>query len=731
MCSVRAQNRMLAVLAGWSLAAVATASATTWNVNVANFSFSPANLTVAPGDTIHWVWVSGSHTVTSGTGCSHNTTYFDAALNSVSTTFDFVVPTGVPSIPYFCRPHCLSGMTGVITVQSTDIRQLVMTLDGNQEVPPVSTAATGSGTATLDALTGLFSWNISFSGLSAGETAAHFHGAALPCATAGPQVTLPLGSPKVGSAALTPAQVADLLAGKWYVNVHSTAFPNGEIRGQVAPAALGNPIPVPIPTGSVRVQLVPVAVGLTAPLYGTSAPGQPGQLYVVDQAGTLWRIDLATGTKTAFLDVSARLVPLGAFGPNTFDERGFLGVAFDPAYATNGRLYTFTSEPFDPNSPAADFPATVPAWTPNCQNVVAEWTVPNPADPNSLPGARRELFRLDKPQFNHNGGGLAFGPDGLLYVSIGDGGNADDQGAGHSCGGNGQNTSVVWGKILRIDPLGTNSVNGHYGIPADNPFVAGGGLPEIYAYGLRNPWRFSFDTSSGQLYCADVGQNDVEEIDVIVKGGNYGWRWKEGSFSFHFNGDQPGYVSNVPQAWPAGLIDPVAEYDHDEGTAIIGGFVYRGGALAALAGRYVFGDYARTFNNDGRLFYLDAGNAVQEFQLVGQAALGLSLLGFGQDAGGTLYALGNTTGIPFGTTGVVLRIAPPPCSGDGNCDGVINWRDIDYLVAAQNDNQTAWAALFAPGSPACGFLNLDTSGDGAVNWRDIDPFIALMNTTCP
>ncbi len=724
-------RRKLTVLIGWGLAAAATAGAATWNVNVANFSFSPANLTVAPGDTIHWVWVSGSHTVTSGTGCSHNTTYFDAPLNSVNTTFDFVVPTGVPSIPYFCRPHCVGGMTGLITVQSTDIRQFVITLDGAQEVPAAGTSATGGGTATLDAVTGLFSWSVTFAGLSAAETAAHFHGPALPCATAGPQVTLAVGSPKVGSAALTPTQVADLLSGQWYMNVHSSAFPSGEIRGQVAPAALGNAVPTPIPAGSVHVQLVPVATGLTAPLYGISAPGQPGKLYVVDQMGVLWRIDLLTGTRTAFLDLTPRLVPLGAFGPNTFDERGFLGVAFHPDYATNGRLYTFTSEPFDAGNPGADFPATVPSWTPNCQNVVAEWTVPNPADPNSQPGARRELFRLDKPAFNHNGGGLAFGPDGLLYISIGDGGEADDQGTGHGCGGTGQDTSVVWGKILRLDPLGLNSTNGNYGIPNDNPFAGGGGLAEIYAYGLRNPWRFSFDTGSGQLYCADVGQNDVEEVDVITNGGNYGWRWKEGSFAFLFNGHQPGYVSDWPLALPAGLTDPIAQYDHDEGTAIIGGFVYRGGAIPALTGRYVFGDFARTFSNDGRLFYLDAANTVQELQLVGQPALGLSLLGFGQDAAGGLYVLGNGTGTPFGSTGVVLRVAPPACAGDGNCDGVINWRDIDFLVAAQNDNESAWAAKCAGASRPCGVVYLDSNGDGHVNWRDIDPFIALMNTACP
>ena len=160
------------------------AVAATFTVNVQNFSFAPANITVAPGDTIHWVWVSGLHTVTSGSGCTANGLYFDHAIDSTAgnTTFDFVVPAGVPSIPYFCRNHCvLNNMKGVITVQSTSIANLMITIDGFQETPPTGSTATGSGTATLDTVTGLFSWNISFSGLGSSQSAAHFHGAADAC----------------------------------------------------------------------------------------------------------------------------------------------------------------------------------------------------------------------------------------------------------------------------------------------------------------------------------------------------------------------------------------------------------------------------------------------------------------------------------------------------------------------------------------------------------------------
>ena len=450
-------------------------------------------------------------------------------------------------------------------------------------------------------------------------------------------------------------------------------------------SALTNPIRPPINKGTIRVRLDSVATGLTAPVWGIPAPGAPGRLFVVDQAGTLWAVDLTTGAKSVFLDVSGRLVTLGVLGPNSFDERGFLGIAFAPDYQTTGLLYTYTSEAV---SGAADF-STIPSGeTADCQSVVAEWHVPNPGDPASVvdPASRRELLRVDKPQFNHNAGALNFGPDGRLYVSLGDGGGADDSDgesfisgepnngaivtAGHGLNGNGQNTGVVLGKILRLDPLGSSSANGKYGIPADNPFVGQPGfLGEIFAYGLRNPFRFSFDTLTGALYAGDVGQNAIEEVDVITKGGNYGWRFKEGRFFFGSNGSGLGYISKINPGAPRTLIEPIAQYDHGEGLAVIGGFVYRGTHIRHLVGRYVFGDFARTFANDGRLFYLRKKevvkgttthrSAIGELRLQGQDALNLALLGFGQDASGEIYVLANGAGVPFGTTGVVLRIAPP------------------------------------------------------------------------
>lgn len=444
-------------------------------------------------------------------------------------------------------------------------------------------------------------------------------------------------------------------------------------------AELDDPIPQTIPAGA-TVKLELVASGLVAPNWGTAAPGDDGRLFVVDQTGILWAIDLESGDMSVFADFSALLVPLGVGGPGTFDERGFLGLAFHPDYRRNGLLYTYTSEPVagEPDFPV---PFDAPA---NNHSVITEWRVPTPRDPASVidPASRRVLLRIADPQFNHNGGALNFGKDAYLYIALGDGGAADDQGPGHAPNGNGQDLSNVLGKILRIDPLGNNAPNQQYGIPADNPLLpdnlqnvggpegcADGACDEIYAWGFRNPFRFSFDTATNDMYVGDVGQNDIEEVNVVVAGGNYGWPVKEGSFCFDPNGTAPGFVTDDRPCAnePPMLIDPVAEYDHDEGISVIGGFVYRGNRVPELMNRYVFGDYARNFGgNNGRLFYLDKRNVVRgknvrkssisELNIYGQDGLEMSLLGFASDAKGEIYVLANMTGVPSGETGVVMRI---------------------------------------------------------------------------
>jgi glucose/arabinose dehydrogenase len=461
-----------------------------------------------------------------------------------------------------------------------------------------------------------------------------------------------------------------------------------------------------------KVRLEVAARNLTSPVKGVIAPGQPDLLYVVDQPGKLWAVDLATSDKNVFLDVSARLVPLGVCGPGTFDERGFLGVAFHPNYMANGLLYTYTSEPV---SGPPTFPSTVPASeVPDHQNVVAEWRVPDPGNPASVvdPGSRRELMRVDWPQWNHDGGELAFGPDRMLYISMGDGGGADDQDGqlfttapphhptcgeapqvGHQGDGNAQKLNTPHGKVLRIDVNGRNSTNGQYGIPTGNPFVGRSGVvQEIFAFGFRNPFRFSFDTETGRLFLGDVGQNDIEEVDIVVNGRNYGWNRKEGTLFFHINGNDEGFASPEPDptvAIPSNLNDPIAQYDtHHEGHSVIGGFIYHGTSFPQLRDRYVFGEYSRLFgfpdgpDDHGRLLYFkplkrsreSKLRKINEFRGFAQAiaALGLappphgpeefaqtmSVLGMAQDSSGEVYVTGNQTGRPSGTGGFVLKIVP-------------------------------------------------------------------------
>jgi glucose/arabinose dehydrogenase len=438
---------------------------------------------------------------------------------------------------------------------------------------------------------------------------------------------------------------------------------------------LADPIPGTIPDSAARVALAPLVSGLVAPLAGAVAPGDPGHLYVVDQVGQIWRVALDGPAQPSptdlFLDLKARLVQLDAF-----DERGLLGLAFHPDFQANGLFYTFSSQPVQG---AADFSTITPGQAANCQSVITEWRVARPGDPTSPVdlASAREVLRIDKPQSNHNGGALVFGPDRMLYISLGDGGSADDQDVGHARIGNAQSLAAgnVLGKILRIDPLGRNAANGKYGIPADNPMLGKVGAAEIYAYGFRNPFRMSF-APDGSLVAGDVGQNSIEEVDVVLPGGNYGWRAKEGSFLFDVGGkstpDNPdgdkGFVYADRPGGNPGMIDPIAEYDHADGpglaesrVAVIGGFVYRGAAIAPLAGRYVFGDYSGedTPAPAGHLFTLGANNQVENLVAANRAPFDLAVLGLAEDASGELYVMANGSGGTGGSTGVVLKIVPP------------------------------------------------------------------------
>ncbi|MFI5381158.1 MAG: PQQ-dependent sugar dehydrogenase [Tepidisphaerales bacterium] len=462
----------------------------------------------------------------------------------------------------------------------------------------------------------------------------------------------------------------------------------------LAPPALAADVLLPpIVAGNIAVNLTPVATGLGAPDYAISPPGDTSRLFVLDQNGLVRVIRNGVLLPGAALDLQSTVQPpLVASNPN--DERGLLGLAFNPGFndpTSPGyhTLYTYNSELI----PAGTSPTYVApnGAVQNYRNVINEWKIsatnPNVIDPTS----RREIISFGKNAGNHNGGTIAFGPDGYLYLGTGDGGNANDAGPSHvEPGGNAQNLTVALGKMLRIDPLNPTlkpsspdpvSSNGQYRIPADNPFQAPGQVPEIYAYGLRNPYRFSFDRLTGQHIQADVGQNNVEEIDRIVKGGNYGWAIKEGTFLFNrtSSAGPPAIVAgtvgaNSPGS-PAGLIDPISgplgtlEYDHTQGISITGGFVYRGSAIPELYGKYVFGDLAligTPTRIDGRLFYADlTTGAINEFVLpqfaagTGRLPNGLTVHGFGQDGNGELYAL--VTNTPAnGTGGIVYEITAVP-----------------------------------------------------------------------
>lgn len=445
-----------------------------------------------------------------------------------------------------------------------------------------------------------------------------------------------------------------------------------------------NPILPTIPKGSITVELQVAATDLIAPVHLTHAGDnrrfivdQPGEIRILTNAGTL--------LSTPFLDIKSDIIPLGFFGSmdeNDFDERGLLGLAFHPNYNNIGqpgfgKLYTFSSET---PSTLADFTlASFSGGSFDNQNVIHEWEV-DQFDSNVVDvSTKREVMRVDEPQFNHQGGMLEFGPDGYLYIAFGDGGGADDNQDGHGTIGNGQDRSTILGTIVRIDPLhpsdtpsslDTVSANGQYRIPTTNPFLLdSNALDEIYAVGFRNPWRFSFDSMTGDLIVADVGQNLIEEIDIVQSGDNYGWFEKEGSFAFDST-TSPVSISFDLEGILGDQIDPVIEYDHEEGISITGGYVYRGSAIPQLYGKYVFGDFSSGFfTPDGRIFYADLNTGqIEEFTISGgDAPLNTFVKSTGIDSNSELYFLVGTNLGPFETSGgqrlgQVLKLVPPSCT---------------------------------------------------------------------
>ena len=425
---------------------------------------------------------------------------------------------------------------------------------------------------------------------------------------------------------------------------------------------------------AVKPALKLMAEGLSNPLYLTEAPDGSGTLFVIEQPGVIRIIKDGKLHHEPFLDIRDKIIEL----KEHYDERGLLGLAFHPNYAQNGRFFVFYTAPLWPDAPN-DWDHT---------NIVAEYKVsgdPMKADK----GSERIILHQNHPYFNHNGGTIAFGPmDNYLYISIGDGGNRDDQGMGHvddwyerNVGGNGQDIMQnLMGNILRIDVDGTEP----YGIPSSNPFVGTDGLDEIYAYGMRNPYRFSFDMKGQHaLYSQDAGQNMREEINLVVKGGNYGWNVKEGTLCFDAASPLNPY-EHCPSVDPWGnpLLDPIIQFKtiahghggdgghggghggEGVGLVIVGGYVYRGSELPQMYGQYIFGTWSTSHEvPNGKVFISEPqlGETLWDFNNVmfkntPTGDLNSFLLGFGQDSEGEVYVLTTDSSSPHGKTGKVYKM---------------------------------------------------------------------------
>lgn len=391
-----------------------------------------------------------------------------------------------------------------------------------------------------------------------------------------------------------------------------------------------------------KVRLELVAEGFTSPVALTHAGDGSQRLFVADQTGLIWVISRGQRMEQPFLDLRAHIVELNSF----YDERGLLGLAFHPDFKKNGRFYVSYSAPLRAGPSPDEWDHTT---------YISEFTVSaDQADPES----ERVLLAIDKPGYNYEAGHLAFGPDGNLYIATGD--SVRDPAA--EAGKYAQDTSSLLGKILRIDVNGMADTGQNYLIPADNPFVSGAGLPEIFAYGFRNPYRFSFDVSgSGEprLFVADVGQAMMEEVSLVEAGGNYGWPVREGTTCFNA-GDWSRPLESCPTN---GLSEPVIAYAHQgDLSAVIGGMIYRGRAIPELIGGYIFGDWGR---GNGHLFVAHSPSVgsgpwkITEIQLEGsdgQPELG-QLLGIGQDENGELYLLTKAPGIgAAGMSGLIYKI---------------------------------------------------------------------------
>jgi len=359
------------------------------------------------------------------------------------------------------------------------------------------------------------------------------------------------------------------------------------------PMSTATPAPTPTPS-PVSLSLQPIVSGLSTPLGLEQPNDSSGRLFAVEQGGRIKIIQNGAVLSPPFLDISSKITTGG--------EMGLIGLSFHPSFQLNRKYYV-------------NYVRTVSG---QIQSVIAEYQASAGNVNFSDPATERILLTVNQTGnfTNHKAGQLAFGTDGLLYFGLGDGGSGGDP------FGNGQNKSTLLGKMMRIN-VDTTSPGLQYGIPPDNPFVSGGGLPEIFAYGFRNPWRFSLDRATGRIFVADVGQDQFEEIDLLQKGGNFGWNTMEGMHCFN-----PASGCNQ-----SGLVLPIVEYSHSEGNAVIGGFVYHGPSIPSVQGIYFFADFGT-----GKIWELKE-TSPNNWTRTLLMTTGFNISSFGQDQAGELYVV--------------------------------------------------------------------------------------------
>ena len=409
-----------------------------------------------------------------------------------------------------------------------------------------------------------------------------------------------------------------------------------------------------------------VAEGLVEPT--TFVPIDNGRVLVGDQLGKVSLLGQdGKLAATPVLDLASKL---SNYNTNAFDERGLVGMAAHPKFSETRKFYAYYSAPLRQGA-GENFDHTAR---------LSEFTLAN----NDTAGSERVLLEIDMPYFNHHSGRMAFGPDGFLYLAVGDGGNGNDVDAppkngkvvkGKAPEGNAQHKETLMGKILRID-VDKKDAGKQYAVPKDNPFVNGGGKPEIFAYGFRNPWGLSFDRGGArELFVADVGQDSWEEVDIVTKGGNYGWNIREGVACFNPK-DARKPPEECPKVGASGepLIDPIFAYKNGrkwgkdpevKGISITGGYVYRGKALPQLTGKYIFGDWSKNFViADGVVYVASKGSdgkwTMDNLDLASHAGGNLKqfIIAFGEDTDGELYVLTNTSSTLKGNNGKVWKLVP-------------------------------------------------------------------------